>query len=267
MIVSVSRRTDIPATKANWFYQQLGKTIKFYNPRIRQVEDIVMKPDKIDAFVFWTKNPEPMMWNINLLSDFVYYFQYTITPYMEDLEPATPDYQKSIATFCKLSDEIGKERVIWRYDPIILSPKYNIDYHKQAFKDMCEQLDGKTDTCVFSFLDVYSRIKPAMKKFELRTPDADERESLVEFMASQAKKHNITLKTCAERESYAKFGVERGACIDKVLIETLRKDTINAGKDITQRQYCGCCESIDIGKYNTCPNGCVYCYANASKIK
>lgn len=267
MIISASRRTDIPNYYSEWFCRRIKEGFLYarnpVNPR--QVSRIPLSPDVVDCIVFWTKNPENMLGRLETLKGYPYYFQFTLTGYGWEIEPGLPEKQRLIHTFRRLSELIGKERIIWRYDPILLSPKQTISYHEAAFQELAEKLRGYTQRVVISFLDIYQKIKKPLEYRQIRSPMQREMERLAAFIAFAASKNGMRVETCAESIDLARFGIEHGHCIDCRLIEVLTGTTLAARKDSNQRKECGCLESIDVGAYNTCKNGCVYCYANVSR--
>ncbi len=162
MILSASRRTDIPNYYADWF---MGRIREGYccvrNPmNPRQVSRIDLAPQAVDCIVFWTKNPAGLLPRLKELRDYTYYFQFTLTGYGRDIEPNLPDKrEKLIPAFRELSEKIGKERVIWRYDPIFVNEKYTVSYHLKAFEEIADRLAGYTEQVVISFVDLYAKIR------------------------------------------------------------------------------------------------------------
>lgn len=260
MILSASRRTDIPAFYGEWFMNRIkAGFVCVRNPfNKNMVSKIAINKDVLDCIVFWTKDAAPFIKYLDELdaNGFKYYFQFTITPYDKDIEPSLRNKQDIIQTFIELSNKIGKERVIWRYDPIFLTESISIDWHISKFTKMCKKLAGYTNEVIISFLDNYSKIKNR----GLHTPDFNEMQALGKKFLAIACKFNLKLKTCAE--SIDICGIEKGSCIDKNLIEKICGYELDAKKDKTQRKECLCAESIDIGEYNTCTHFCKYCYAN-----
>ena len=177
MIISASRRTDIPAFYADWFFNRLeeGFTLTRNPMNFHQVSRIALSEDVVDGFVFWTKNPIPMADRLEQLGSIPFYFQFTLTPYGPDLEPGVPDKQAwMIPAFQQLARQIGPERLVWRYDPIVLTPAYTADFHLQAFRSMAQQLSGCTDTCVISFYDSYSHLNRTARELGMRPPTREE---------------------------------------------------------------------------------------------
>lgn len=263
MILSVSRRTDVPAHYSDWFFRRLEEgyvwTRNPVNPK--QVSRIELSPDAVDGIVFWTKNPSPMLERLSELGGYPYYFQITMTSYGADLEPGVPGKNDVvIPAFQRLSRMIGPERVIWRYDPILLSDHYTLRYHIQYFEAMTKRLAGYTDKCVLSFLDQY----PHLGKPPFRPPDRREIRELAGRFSDIAGRCGLTLETCAEAIDLSEFGIAHGRCIDGALFERITGQPFDRRKDPNQRRECGCMTAVDIGLYDTCPNGCRYCYANHS---
>lgn len=268
MILSVSRRTDVPNYYAEWFVNRVREGFLYVrNPmNTRQVSRISLSPEVVDCIVFWTKNPANLLPHLDALSAYMYYFQFTLTPYGRDLEPGLPDKKTVlIPTFQALSKEIGHERVIWRYDPILFTPKYTAEYHLHAFSEIARRLSGYTDRVVISFVDYYAKMRKSAAEMGLLEPGEDRLRRLAEELVKIAREYGMTVETCAEQMDLSDIGIEHGACIDKRRIEKLLGCTLAGGKDKGQRPACGCMESVEVGAYNTCKNGCRYCYANFSE--
>ncbi|MBI4727142.1 DUF1848 domain-containing protein [candidate division TA06 bacterium] len=264
MIISASRRTDIPAFYSDWLINRLNERYVFVrNPfNNHQISKIDLTPNLIDGLVFWTKNPTSLMKRLDEIKDYKYYFQFTVTPYSKELEPKIPSKEIIVQIFRDLSLKIGSDFVIWRYDPILLSKKYDIKFHLDAFNDIASKLSGYTKRCVISFLDDYLKVMRRMKDYKVQKPNGPERDEIASKFSAIAAKYNITMVTCAEEMDLSNYGIHHGRCIDDKLISELTKNNITVGKDKTQRKECGCVASVDIGAYNTCLNGCLYCYAN-----
>jgi len=269
MIISCSRRTDIPAFYSDWFFNRIREGyVLVRNPmNSRQVRRVSLAPTDVDCIVFWTKDPAPMLDRLHLLKDYRYYFQFTLTPYGKDIEPHLPPKTEIIDTLLRLSDNIGKKRIIWRYDPILLSASINIDYHMDRFHDLAKRLSGYTEKCVISFMDMYRHIQGRMADLCVRPPDEAEMRALAEKIVTIAGAYNIKVETCAEQIDLADLGITHGKCIDDRLISELTGTKLNIPKDKYQRELCGCVAAVDIGDYNTCRHGCLYCYANVSLKK
>lgn len=266
MIISASRRTDIPTYYSEWFMNRIREEyVVVQNPIYQNMlYKKSLAPNDVDCIVFWTKNSKPIFKYIDEISEkYKFYFQYTITPYGKDVEINIPDkYKNIIPEFQKLSDKIGSEKVIWRYDPIILSNTYNLNFHKESFEKMCSELKGYTNKCVISFVDLYKNTKSNTKCLNLLPISNNDMEEIAKWFSDIADKNNITIETCCEDIDFEKYNIHHGHCIDIDLIEKITGETLKIKKDKNQRLSCGCAASIDIGVYNTCKNGCKYCYAN-----
>ncbi len=268
MILSVSRRTDIPNYYSEWFLNRIKEGYLYVrNPmNVHQISKITLSPEVVDCIVFWTKNPEPMFTRLDELDSYKYYFQFTLTGFGNDIECNVPHKKKTmIPIFQELSRKIGAERVIWRYDPIIFTDKYNPEYHLKAFGQIAEELHGYTSRCVISFVDIYAKNKISMKALNSFSLTDNDLAAFGKEIALIAGSYDMKVGTCAETVDLSPYGIEHNCCIDKELIEEIIGCRIQADKDKNQRKECGCIESIEIGTYNTCKNGCQYCYANYSQ--
>lgn len=268
MILSVSRRTDIPHYYSDWFFRRLKEGwLLVKNPmNPHQISRIELSPEMIDCIVFWTKNPLPMMEHLRELTDIPYYIQFTLTGYGSDMEPGIPDKKRSlIPVFRELSRQAGPQRVIWRYDPILFTHRYTPDYHLRAFAAIAAELQGSTKRCVISFLDLYAQIKKNMEQAGVYTLEADRLMSFAGALAGIARENGMEIVTCAEQADLSAAGIGHGSCIDGAWIETLTGYRIKSRKDKNQRAECGCIESVDVGTYDTCRGGCLYCYAGTGK--
>ena len=266
MILSVSRRTDIPAFYPKWFVDRVREGFVFVrNPfNANQISRISLGEDVVDCIVFWSKNPEPIIEYLPEISEKyhgAFYFQYTINAYGHDMEPAIPELYKRIDTFKRLSDTYGPERVVWRYDPILLAEGYPPAWHQKWFEIVFDELKGYTDTCVISFIDMYDKTIKNTKPYCITTPSAEEIDVLAEAFSTVVKGSGVRIRTCAEGADLSKYGIEPNNCIDQARIEKIIGCPMKAKSD-RQRENCRCIECADIGLYNTCLHGCRYCYAN-----
>lgn len=266
MILSVSRRTDIPAFYSEWFFNRIkAGFVDVVNPfNAKQISRIKLNPAVVDCIVFWTKDAAPMLERLDELKNYKYYFQFTITPYDEDVEPGLLRNQSKndiVCTFQKLSEKIGKDKIIWRYDPILLSRSHSIDWHFEQFIYYLEKLAPFTNRCVISFLDLYAKTKHNTQPLGIREITEAEMIELAQGF-SEITAGKIEIQSCSEKIDLQNYGIKHGACIDKEIIESVIGAKIIIDKDKNQRQECGCMTSIDIGQYDTCTHLCAYCYAN-----
>ena len=265
MLISASRRTDIPSYYSEWFFNRIKAGYVYVrNPmKPHQISEVSLSPDVVDGIVFWTKNPAPMLDRLDELKDYTYYFQFTLTPYDPDVEQYVPSKAEVvIPTFQKLSSLIGRERVVWRYDPILLSEKYTLQYHIKSFRMLCDKLSDYTEKCTVSFIDMYKNIHRRISTLGILTLSRDQMEELMGQFSEIAKEHETHIDTCAEEMDLSKFGITHSSCIDVNRLERIGNYKLDIERDKNQRAACGCAVSIDIGAYNTCKNCCVYCYAN-----
>lgn len=268
MIISASRRTDIPTFYSQWFFNRIKDGyVLVRNPmNAHQISKISLSPDVVDGIVFWTKNPIPMLGRLDELKDYTYYFQFTLNSYGQDIEPYVPNKQNvTIPAFQKLSDSIGPEKVIWRYDPIFLSDKYSPEYHVRYFEKLAKILHPYTKKCTFSFIDIYRNTEKNVKGLDLHPFSVEQQKYIAKNLADIAHSYGLQIDTCAEGIDLEQYGIQHARCIDDRLLSELIGCPLKVGKDKNQRLECGCIESIDIGTYNTCRNGCLYCYANYSQ--
>ena len=265
MIISASRRTDVPAFYSQWFLNRLKQGfVLVRNPMNPQlVSNVPLNPSLIDCIVFWTKNPREMMKKLDHLEGYNYYFLFTITSYGRDLERRLPKKEEIIDTFIELSQKIGREKVIWRYDPILISDTIDENYHQRHFDYIAQRLHSHTDRCIISFLDMYKKCERNLKGFNIKELDSHGMFRLAKMLNLTARKYHIEMVTCAEEIDLSPIGIDHGKCIDDDLISRICGYELEAKKDSHQRKTCCCVESIDIGAYNTCNHICLYCYANS----
>lgn len=266
MIISASRRTDIPAFYSDWFFNRIAEGyVLVRNPVNRKkVSSITLSPQTVDCIVFWTKNPGPMLDKFDKLKQYNYYFQITITPYDNSIEKSFSDKRKIIENFKILSNLIGPNRVLWRYDPVFINDIYSVDFHKKAFEGLVYELKGYTKTCTISFVDLYKSINKRMMKNNIVGTEDEDIFVLAKYFSNRCNETGMKIYACSEPYDFLRFGIEPAKCIDPALIETIFGCELNISKDKNQRKECGCAKSVDIGAYDTCPGGCVYCYANHS---
>ena len=265
MIISVSRRTDIPTYYSEWFMNRIreGYALARNPMNAHQVSRISLSPEVVDGIVFWTKNPAPMLDKLPQLKDYMYYFQFTLNAYEQDVEAGVPLKHKYIVpTFQRLSEMIGPERVVWRYDPILVSDKYTVDYHVKYFELLAKKLASYTQKCTISFLDMYVKTERNVAGLNIQPWTLELQDAMAKSLAEIAHSYGLELETCAEGIELEKYGIKHAHCIDGELFAKLLGCPLKVGKDKNQRKECGCVDSVDIGAYNTCRNGCRYCYAN-----
>lgn len=278
LIISASRATDIPAFYTDWFFRRLEKGyVRWRNPFSGQ--DSYVSFGNTRFIVFWSKNPAPLLPYLSVLKDrgIGYYIQYTLNDYeAEGLEPSITPLAQRIDTFRRLVDALGMGAAVWRFDPLILTDRINIDTLLEKIASIADALAGYTEKLVFSFADIesYKKVSRNLRQSGIDYREWDEA-SMREFVSRLSdlnrKNWNFKLATCAEAIDLSEHGIGHNRCIDPELIgrlspndATLQNFLYNAKTDRGQRKTCGCILSKDIGTYDTCPHGCLYCYANVS---
>ena len=219
-------------------------------------------PETVDAIVFWTKNPIPflpLLGEVEALGYRDFLFQYTITALDTHWEPGLPPLQERLTAFEQLAQRWGPARVDWRFDPILLDSQRTPAWYAQRFEALCRRLAPCTTRCVLSFVDHYAHNGSL---FQEAAPA--QLEEAAARLGEVAAKYSLPLYTCAEAGDYTANGIRHGACIDGQRLGRLVGCPLQTKKDSGQRPACGCVESVDIGAYNTCVNGCRYCYATRS---
>jgi hypothetical protein len=267
MIVSVSRRSDIPAFHGAWFMEQLRRGEVVVKNPFRQVLEkrVSLKKQDVDAFVFWSRDPRPFLPHLPEIerNGFPYYFLITATGYPRLLEPSTPRLEEVLVFFKELAGRIGRRRVIWRYDPVIFTGQTDFDFHVRNFSRLADFFAPFTSRAIVSFFDPYPKVMPRLRKAGIDagaapgTP-AQQLDLLAQF-AAVAARTGIEIQSCAEAALAA--GVRPGKCVDEELLNELFGLDIPYRKDPAQRKLCLCQQSVDIGSYGTCRHGCLYCYA------
>ncbi len=264
MIITASRRTDIPAFYSEWFANRIKEGyVLARNPRFgTNISKIILRPDIVDCIIFVTKNPAGMLGKLGLLESFNFLFQYTLNPYGPEIERGLPSLDARIDLFIELSGRIGKRKTIWRYDPVLLSEKIGPEFHIRNFESIARRLKGHTEKCIISFVDIYQNAKRRLERSGVRAPDESEMMTIAQGIASAAGSCGVKVATCAEAISLEKFGIGHGKCVDDELVSELFGLELRKGKNKPLRKDCACAKSIDIGDYNTCRHECLYCYAN-----
>lgn len=281
LIISASRATDIPAFHSAWFMERLRAGYCAWQNPFNAAQRMYISFSQCKVIVFWTKNPLPLLPYLDEIAERGYqcYFHYTLNDYdAENLEPHLPSREQRVAIFQQLSGHLGAERVIWRYDPIIMGKNLSITTHLQRIDALGTALSAYTKKLVFSSLDMYRKTVRNLAKVDvsLRAPTIQELHDIARgiVVANAHWQPALQVASCAEPTDFAPMGIVNNCCIDAELIlrlcpcdDVLKKQYARQCnlKDTGQRKTCRCVESKDIGCYNTCLHGCVYCYANQSE--
>ncbi len=275
MIVSASRRTDLPAFYLPWFLRRLEEGwCRVANPfRPSQQRRVSLRPEHVSAMVFWTRRPDRLAGALDEIEARGHrrtMAVVTVIEYGRDLHPYVPTTEKQVAGFRQLAERYGDpRRVCWRYDPILLGPRDSPDDHRRRFARLARLLEGATRRVIVSFVDLYRKTARRLARvagggYALADGSgaADEARSLLRDLAREAAARGMEMRSCAEPLCYAAEGVLPGRCIDPgLLAEVFDELTLPSGKDRGQRPSCGCAPSVDVGAVDTCLHGCVYCYA------
>ena len=288
MILSVSRRTDIPAFYSDWFMEKLDDgavlvpnpinpakvaRVKLEPVKVKTIETNLLGEKKVqmsgtvEGIVFWTKNPKPMINKLEKLKDYKYYFLYTLNSYPSHIESNLPSLEDRIQSFKEISRYCP---VIWRYDPILLSRGIDTNWHKSEFEKLCKELKGYTKHCKISFvIESYKGCSGSV-----HAPSEAQKHEILSAFSKIAKENNIQIEACAESGDWSLYGITQSKCIDGDIFEDLLTEKFKDygisvirknNKLDGQRKNCGCMPAIDIGRYDTCKHGCNYCYARKNK--
>ena len=273
MIISASRRTDIPAFYAKWFMNRIrAGYCNVPNPfNTKQITRVALSVQDVDAIVFWTRNPRPMFPFLTELDrcGYRHIFNFTILNNPRVLDANSPDAGDSIRTFRELSDRIGADRLIWRYDPIVFSNLTNVDFHRWNFETIARSLEGYSRRCIISFVRVYRKSLRRLRNLaeqglEIHDGTNSEIASLLQFLADTARQCGMEIFSCAQESDFSSYRIEAGKCIDGSYLSELFNVEVETRIDPYQRKHCGCDASKDIGMYDSCLFDCRYCYATSS---
>lgn len=277
MIISASRRTDIPAFYSDWFMNRVRAGFcTVSNPfNAKQVSRVSLDPGDVDALVFWTRDPSPMVPHVRELEarGLPCFFLISLLGYPGEYEPHAPDRGRVTGAFRELAAQLGPERLAWRYDPIILSEATGPEFHGEFFSEIARELEGASSRCIVSVLDFYRGVRRAFRGIEesLRPWEEDRLmeglSRLAPYLVQRGKERGFSLQSCAEERDLSGWGVLPGACIDAEWISVALGRSVLAGKDPNQRERCLCAQAKDIGAYNTCVFGCRYCYATKNETR
>jgi len=268
LILNTGARTDTVQYYTEWLLRRFREGYVYTrNPLFpNNVTRYDIVPDKIDCVVFCSKNYRPILKDLHEITDrFNTYFFYTITAYGKDIEPGVPSIDESIQTLLELEEQVGKQRICWRYDPVLLTGRYTIEKHLETFEYMAAKLSDHVDRCIFSFVEMYRKLEVNMPDlFPISDRDKDK---LAEGLGRIAKEHDLRIQTCGNNGDYSRYGIMPSACMTLEAIGKANGVRFRDVKHNGMRNGCHCIESRDIGAYDTCPNGCRYCYANKSPQK
>ena len=268
MIINTGGRTDTVQYYSDWLLRRFAEGyVLSRNPLFPdKVTRYELTPDKVDCVVFCSKNYKPILPRLREITDrFPAYFYYTITAYGKDVEPGVPSIEESIETLKELSALVGRERVAWRYDPVLLTREYTIRRHLDTFPWMARELAPYIDRCIFSFVEMYKKLETNMP--EIIPMSETERDALARGLGAAAAKLGMVIQTCGTNGDYTRYGIQASGCITLSILGKANHIEFCNLKHKGMREGCHCMESRDIGAYDTCLNGCKYCYANKNPRK
>ncbi len=264
MIINTGMRTDIPAFYSNWLLHRINEGFVYVrNPYYKhQVTKYSLNPNVVDCLAFCTKNPQPLISHLSELDKYKQFWFVTITPYGKDIEPNVPDKKQVIEDFKRLSEHLGKNVIAVRYDPIFINEKFDVSMHIKCFEKLLSELNGFTEDCTISFLDMYEKVKRNAPY--LRPPTEKEQIQIAKAFSKIGKENNITIHSCCEKEILKDYGLDITGCMSKEIVEKAIGHKLKAPNS-SKREGCTCLLGNDIGMYNTCMHLCKYCYANAKQ--
>ena len=276
MIISASRVTDLPGLYSEWFMNRIraGYCLVPNTRNPKEVAQVSLAPQDVDAIVFWAKDPSPLMPALDELDGrgYRYYFQFTVNDYPAEFEPCVSDLESRLRVFLELSRRLGPRRVVWRYDPLIISNKTNYNFHRERFSALANRLEGATEHAILSIMFSFGTLTRPMAEleqqgftFERATVSSPGILDLMKDLASVAKEHHMEISLCSQAQDLTHLGFVPCRCIDNRLINSLWELDLPYMKDPAMRRLCRCTVSKDIGVGDTCINGCPYCYSVRSK--
>ena len=263
MIINVGGRTDIVNYYTPWLLNRLEEGYAYSrNPFAREnVYKLSLKSEDVDCLLFCSKNYQPILKHIGDIDEkYNILCNYTITAYGKDVEPKVASINQSIKTLKRLSDIVGVNKILWRYDPILLTEKYTVEKHLETFEYLAEKISPLVYRCIFSFVDMYKKVEENMPEI---IPFTDEdKVKLLKGIGEISKKYNLYTQTCATNENYEKYGIHAAGCTTREILEQAHNVVYKNVKGTGIRENCQCIPSRDIGAYNSCLSECKYCYAN-----
>lgn len=263
MIINTGGRTDTVQYYTDWLLRRFAEGYALSrNPLFPdKVARYELNPSVVDCVIFCSKNYAPILPRLREIAGrFNTYFHYTITAYGKDIEPGVPSIPESMETLMELSKLVGKQRVAWRYDPVLLTRKYTIERHMETFDRMARTLTPHVDRCIFSFVEIYKKLEANMP--ELHPLSEDDMDALARGLGAIAGRYGLPIQTCGTNGDFTRYGIRASGCVTLEALGRANGVAFKRLKHKGMRQGCHCIESRDIGAYDTCMNGCKYCYAN-----
>lgn len=265
MIINTGGRTDTVHYYTDWLLKRFEEGyVLSRNPLFtNKVTRYELTPEAVDCVVFCSKNYTPILPHIGGIAEkFNIYCYYSITAYGRDVEPGVPSIEKSVETLIQLSEIVGRKKVAWRYDPVLLTQEYTVERHLETFERLASQLAPYIDRCIFGFVEMYKKLEVNMP--ELEHISSEDMDQLAQRFGSIASKYGISIQTCGPSEDYSSYGINASGCMTLEILGNANGTEFRNLKHRGMREGCNCIESRDIGAYDTCVSGCKYCYANKS---
>jgi len=262
MILNTGSRTDIPAFYSRWLRNrfQAGEVMARNPFAPARISRYRLNPEVVDAVTFCTKNPQPLIEDLSFLDSYRSYWMVTLTPYGKDIEPYVPDKHAVISSIQRLAQLVGRERVAWRYDPVLITPRYSAAYHQRAFREIASALSGSVSACIISFIDLYQK---TLRNFpEAREVGREEMYQLAGDFSAACRECGIPLKACLESPQLSAWGIDVSGCMTQSVLEKALQVRLKVPSSALTRKGCSCVLGNDIGAYSSCGHGCRYCYAN-----
>ena len=268
MIINTGGRTDTVQYYSEWLLRRFEEGYALSrNPLFpRKISRLELSPDVVDCVVFCSKNYRPILPRLHEITDrFNSYCYYTITAYGRDVEPGVPPIDESMQALIELAGIVGPQRVAWRYDPVLLTKTYTVERHLETFDHMARTLAPHIDRCIFSFVEIYEKVKFNMPELVMLTEES--MDELARGMGEIAAQYGIYLQTCGTDGDFSRYGIHPSGCMTLDILGAANGVEFRTLKHKGMRHGCHCMEARDIGAYDTCPNGCKYCYANKDPRK
>lgn len=271
-IISASRRTDIPAFFTDWLIKRLEQgSALVKNPYSGKVQEVSLRPERAHSFVLWSKDFRPLLRRIEEVERHApnLFFHFTITGVPKALEQHTPDVKEAARDFIFISKRYSPGHIVWRFDPIVITDRAPFEFYEDSFARLAAALKGHAAECYFSFMEPYRKVLRNFGKYTDHTLielSTEEKQGYAGRLSAIAKKNGLRLSACCN--GYLESDdIEKARCIDGERLGRLFGDMALAAKPAPTREGCGCARAIDIGSYDTCAHGCLYCYANSDKEK
>ncbi|MBV6490884.1 MAG: DUF1848 family protein [Fimbriimonadaceae bacterium] len=271
MVISASRKTDIPAFYGDWLLNRLEEGYcVMRNSYSRRPKRVSLAREDVDAFVFWTKNPKPFLPALSEIARrrFPFYLHVTVTGYGQPMERSVASWESVVDCCRRLVSDFGPRTVAWRYDPIVITEAMTPAWHAENFARLADVFAGISDEVATSFVEPYRKVRSNLDRLSAKTgvrwrdPALDEKRDLVRRLSGLGAERGMLLRVCSQPEVAG--GLPEGRCIDPVRLRDVGASSFSS-RSAPTRTGCNCIQSIDIGEYDTCPQGCAYCYANRDR--